>query len=120
MVEYDEQNGTDDADIYKKGKVVVQYDAEDIVFWFNDLESAMQWQGIKAQWTKRQVLVQNLPVEVKAEVKGMLIKNQTEAGELSYRALKREMIRLFDPKEDDAYIQASNLLLTQKPSQLAK
>ena len=54
MSNYDEQNGEDDPEYYKK-RVVVKYDEEDLEFWFLQLEDEMTWSGIKAQYTSVQV-----------------------------------------------------------------
>ena len=119
MANYDELNEEDDADYYKK-KVRVEYDPEDLEFWFLALEDEMTWSGIKAQYTKRQVLVQNLPLDVKAEIKDLLRLNKTQAGDLAYKDAKERLLQLFGRDEGDAYEKATHLMLTGKPSQLAK
>lgn len=119
MVNYDVDNGADDADFYKK-KVEVKYDPEDLQFWFMQLEDAMQWSGIRGQYTKRQCLVQNLPPEIRSEIKGLLRLNKDQAGTQPYKDAKDRLMQLFGPDESDAYEKATQLVLVGKPSQLAK
>lgn len=119
MVDFEDENGTDGADVHKQ-KITLKFDPEDIVFWFGQLEDEMTWAGAKSQWTKRQILNQNLPPEVRAEVKTELRKTQTQAGVTAYKTIKVKLIKIFGPKQGEAYMKAAKLVNTGKPSQLAK
>ena len=57
---FEDENGVDDEDWYKK-KVEVKWDQKDLLFFFSQLEDAMSFAGIKKQYTKRRILVTNLP-----------------------------------------------------------
>ena len=118
MVNYDDENGEDQANINQKD-VTLAYDPEDLEFWFSQLENKMEWAGIRSQWTKRQALTRNLPPEIMAEVKGLLKKNKTAAGNTCYKDVKTKLLSLFGPKKEEAYYKAAKLVLVGKPSQLA-
>ena len=119
MAAFEDENGTDDVEWYKK-PVKVPYNAHDIKFWFNQLEDAMTFAGVKKQYTKRRILYQNLEQDVASEIMTLLRLNETEAGTHSYRDCKRELMRIFGPQEHEAYEKAAALTRTGKPSQLAK
>ena len=93
MVDFEDENGTDGADVHKQ-KITLKFDPEDIVFWFGQLEDEMTWAGAKSQWTKRQILNQNLPPEVRAEVKTELRKTQTQARVTAYKTIKVKLIKI--------------------------
>ena len=119
MAVFEDDNGADDPEWYKK-PVKVPYNAQDIKFWFNQLEDAMTFAGVRKQYTKRRILYQNLEQDVASEIMTLLRLNETEAGTHSYRDCKRELMRIFGPQEHDAYEKAAALTRTGKPSQLAK
>ena len=116
---FEDENGVDDEDWYKK-KVEVKWDQKDLLFFFNQLEDAMSFAGIRKQYTKRRVLVTNLPKKQVDDLKGLLRLNEASAGTTPYKTAKNRLIELYGPKEEDAYGRATNLLLTDLPSQLAK
>ena len=78
MVTFEDENGTDDGEWYKK-PVKVPYNAQDIKFWFCQLEDAMTFAGVQKQYTKRRILYQNLDQEVANEIMTLLRLNETEA-----------------------------------------
>ena len=116
---YDETNSTDKEGFNAK-PIRVAYDPNDILFWFDSLENAMEWAGVGSQWTKRQVLHQNLPSDAIEEVKGLFRLKQNQARNLPYKTIKDELISLFGPNDEEAYAKAAQLVLVGKPSQLAK
>ena len=118
-VDFDQENGRDDPDFYKK-QVVVEYDQNDLKFWFLQLEEAMTFAGIKSQYVKRMTLTKNLPTSVKEEMKDLLSLTKSEAGPTCYKDVKDRLMELFGPEDTDAYTKASKLVMTGKPSQLAK
>ena len=78
----------------------------------------MEWAVAKSQWSKHQILSANLPVEIAAEVKSLLKLKKEVAGATAYKVVKD--IKLYGPKQGDAYEKALQLVLHDKPSQLAK
>ena len=67
MAIFEDDNGVDDLEWYKK-PVKVPYNAQDIKFWFNQLEDAMAFAGVRKQYTKRRILYQNLDQEIASEI----------------------------------------------------
>ena len=121
MVEFEDENGTDgDKALNKVDSVKVKWDPDDLKFFFSEIEDAMELIQIKSQWLKRQVLARALDPLIKAEVKDLLIKKKADAGNDIYKQLKYRLLELFGPKQEDAYEEAANLVLTGKPSALAK
>ena len=116
---FEDENGVDDEDWYKK-KVEVKWDQKDLLFFFSQLEDAMSFAGIKKQYTKRRILVTNLPKKQVDDLKGLLRLNEANAGDTPYKTAKHRLMEIYGPKEDDAYGRATNLVLTDLPSQLAK
>ena len=100
--------------------IKVAWDAEDLKFFFVQIEDAMELIQIRSQWLKRQVLARALTGEVKAEVKDMLIMKKSEAGADIYKRLKYRLLELFGPRAEDAFEEAAGLPLIGKPSALAK
>ena len=116
---FEDENGVDDEDWYKK-KVEVKWDQKDLLFFFSQLEDAMSFAGIKKQYTKRRILVTNLPKKQVDDLKGLLRLNEANAGDTPYKTAKNRLMEIYGPKEEDAYGKATNLVLTDLPSQLAK
>ena len=95
-------------------------DREDISFWFSQLEMHLQNAGVKKQWSKRIKLHQLLPDGVMPEIKDLLRKTETTAGDTPYKNLKERILAYFGPNDEDLYIKASQMTMTGKPSQMAK
>ena len=119
MVDYDTENGQDTAGSETK-EIKVAYNAQEQELWFMLLENRMEEVGIKSQWTKRQALIRNLPTEVITEIKNLLKKGKTAAGDRCYKDAKERILKAFGPKKEEAYYKASQLVLTGKPSELAR
>merc|ERR1712212_1359090 len=66
------------------------------------------------------ILVTNLPKKQVYDLKGLLRLNEASAGTTPYKTAKNRLIEIYGPKEEDAYGRATNLVLTDLPSQLAK
>ena len=75
---------------------------------------------VKSQWLKRLALQRFLPVEIRHEVKELLILGKTEAGTDIYKKIKLELLSTFGAKPEDAYTRAKNRVMTGLPSQLGK
>ena len=76
--------------------------------------------GIKSQWIKRIVLQRLLPKKVAMNVKGLLSKSKTEAGNSIYKDIKDRILQILGPKEQDMYRKATSLVMVDSPSQLAR
>ena len=76
--------------------------------------------GVKSQWMKRIVLQRLLPKKVAKNVKGLLSKSKTEAGNTIYKDIKDRLLQIMGPKEQDLYRKASSLVMVDTPSQLAR
>ena len=121
MEDFDVENGTDGATAMDKmGSVKCEFTRDDIEFWFTELETQLEVIDVKSQWAKRIALQRVLPADVKQEVKSLLIIQKAQAGTDIYKRIKTELLELYGPKPEDAYIRAKNRVMTGKPSQLGK
>ena len=121
MVDFDQQNEDDSATALDNLRTVqCPFNKEDIEFWFSQLEDQLTLIGVKKQWTKKIALVRFLPPDIQTQVKSLLKLGQTAAGADIYIRLKRQLLKLYGPKPEDAYNRAKNRVLTDKPSQLGK
>ena len=121
MTDVDVENGTDAAGaLGKVDSIKLTWDDQDVKFFFSELEGKFELIEIKSQWTKRHVLANLLPPKQKAEVKDLLMKSKTQAGTDIYKKLKDRILELFGPRQEEAFEEAMQLVLTGKPSALAK
>ena len=75
---------------------------------------------VKSQWLKRLAVQRFLPVEIRHEVRDLMLIQKADAGNDIYKKIKTELIDLFGAKPEDCYTRAKNRVLTGKPSQLGK
>ena len=121
MVDFDQENENDSATAMDNLRSVqCPFNKEDIEFWFSQLEDQLTLIGVKKQWTKKIALVRFLPPEIQNQVKSLLKLGQTAAGTDIYFRIKKQLLKLYGPKAEDAYLVAKNLVLTDKPSQLGQ
>ena len=121
MVDFDQENAEDSATAMDNLRTVLcPFNKEDIEFWFSQLEDQLTLIGVKRQWTKKIALVRFLPPDIQISVKSLLKLSQTAAGTDIYFRIKKQLLKLYGPKPEDAYIRAKNRVLTDKPSQLGK
>jgi hypothetical protein len=121
MVDFDQENVDDSATAMDNLRSVqCPFNKGDIVFWFSQLEDQLTLIGVKKQWTKKIALVRFLPPEIQSEVKSLLKLGQTAAGNDIYFRIKKQLLKLYVPKPEDAYMLAKNLVLSGTPSQLGK
>ena len=119
-VEFEDVNEADGPEVLNKlANITVPWD-KDVNYFFFDLEMRMELVAIRSQWYKRIVLANNLPPQVRPELKSLLKKNKAQAGNTIYRDLKYKVIELFGPREEEAFEAASQLIMTGKPSAFAK
>ena len=95
----------DDPEAWKK-EIKVKFDAQDICYWFNTVESQMKKFGINKQWSKKGAIASLLPDEVTEECKPILRLSEDEAGTHVYRTLKTEILDLYGPRDEDAFKKA--------------
>ena len=99
----------------------LQWDKDDLLFHFGQIEIKMAAVGVKKNFTKFQVLSTIIPKEVIDEVKPLLRMNETEfPNKDAYKQLKTEILRIFGPEPEDAVERALGRVLVGKPSQLAR
>ena len=85
MSAFDVQNEADAADaVTKAASIKIEYNHKEVEFWFNQIEAAMKFRGIKHQWTKLQVLITLLPAKVCSEVKHLLRVREETAADNSF------------------------------------
>ena len=120
MTDFDDIDENDAADaVGKLASIKVPWNT-DVEYFFFELENQMELVQLKSQWLKRVVLANNLPEQVKDELKATLKKTKSTAPAKVYKVLKTKIFALFGPKEGDKYEKALQLQLTGKPSALAK
>ena len=86
MADFDVENKEDPKDLTGKlHQILLQYDPTQVKWWVNRLELKMETFGVSAQWSKRVVLENNLPVEVQKELNELLAKRKTAAGDTIYK-----------------------------------
>ena len=123
-VDFEDENGQDGEGALKdacRSVDKLQWDPNDIKFFFQKFEIKVAAAGVKKQYTKFQVLIDCLPNNVQDEVKTMLTKKATEFPQNdSYRQLKTAILRIFGPKPHEAINRALSRTLVGKPSQLAR
>ena len=98
--------------------IKVEFDPQDIKFWFSQLEAEFTMAAVKSQWLKKTVMQRNLPLKQREDVKSYLILTKTEAGNLIYKEIKDELLRLYAPKPQDSYHKALARTMVGLPSQL--
>ena len=121
MVDFDQENGEDSNTAMDNLRTVLcPFNKGDIEFWFSQLEDQLTLIGVKKQWTKKIALVRFLPPDIQVEVKSLLKLGQTAAGTDIYFRIKKQLLKLYGPRPEDAYTRAKNRVLTGKPSQLGE
>ena len=119
--EFDVENGEDGKSALQDLKSVqCPFDKSDIEFWFTEFELQLTMIEVKSQFTKRLAIQRFLPIEIRQEVKSLLKLSKADAGTDIYKRIKTELLDLFGPKPEDAYLRAKNRVMTGAPSQLGK
>ena len=121
VVDFEDENEQDGEKALEYSRTLsMEYNPDEVEFWFTQLENEMYTCTIKSQWMKRVVLVKNLPPKIQADVKSLLILKQTQAPANIYKLVKTEILRLHAPKEEDTFKKALSRVLTGLPSQLGE
>ena len=98
-----------------------QWNQNDLLFYFGQIEIKMAANGVKKQFTKFQVLSTIIPAHVIEEVKSLLIMSEADfTDDDSYLQLKNEILSIFGPRQEDGMERALSRVLTGKPSTLAR
>ena len=118
-VEFDVEDAVDGekAQDYARS-IKIEFEANDIKFWFSQLEGEMTMATVRSAWLKRTVLQRNLPVKQRSDVKSYLTLTKVEGGATIYKDIKDELIRIYAPKPEDSYCRALSRVLVGLPSQL--
>ena len=107
VVEYDTANTRDGDKAQELARSIkVEFEPNDVKFWFAQLEGELLMASVGSQWLKKTVLQRNLLNKQKEDLKSYLTLTQTEAGNTIYRDIKQELIRLYAPKPCDSYRKA--------------
>ena len=124
IVNFEDENGEDDASALQNACRNLErfnWDPNNLKFTFQKLEIKMSAVGVKKQYTKFQVLSTVIPKEVEDEVQSLLTCQEAEfPNKDAYKLLKKEVMRIFGPRPEEAIERALGRVLTGKPSQLAR
>ena len=114
-----EENGQDGAEAQSQARQIkIEFEPNDIKFWFSQLEAEMLMATVKSRWLKKTILQRNLPNKQREDVKAYLTLTQAEAGDTIYKDIKDELLRIYSPKPQDSYLKALSREMTGLPSQL--
>ena len=98
-----------------------QWQAEDLHFYFAQVEVKMKQSGVKSNFTKLQVLSTILPTKAINSIKNILKKQESEFPQKdAYLQAKTKLVRVFGPCENADFERAMGRVMTDKPSQLAE
>ena len=119
IVDFDAENGVDGEKAQDHARhVKIEFDQNDVRFWFSQLEAEMEMGDIRSQWLKKTVLQRNLPTKQREDVKAYLILPKTQAGNNIYLNIKTRLIKIYAPKPADSYNKALTRAMVGLPSQL--
>ena len=121
MVKFEDEDEKDATGAYGKAAAIkLTYTPNDLKFWFSQVERMMKFSEVKAQFTKLQVLTSLLPRDFLEEVKSEVSVDEDEATATCYKDVKKRVMELFGPQEDEDYYKACNLILVTTPSALCR
>ena len=119
VVDYDREDKADGDKAQDQARSIkIEFEANDVKFWFSQLEAEMLMASVNSQWLKKTILQRNLPNKQKEDVKALLSLPKTEAGVAIYLRIKQEIMRIYAPKPQDSYKKALTRTMTGLPSQL--
>ena len=124
IVNFEDEDGNDDAQALQNACRNLErfnWDPNNLKFTFQKLEIKMSAVGVKKQYTKFQVLSTVIPKAVEDEVQALLTCQEAEFPDKdAYKLLKKEIMRIFGPRPEEAIERALGRVSTGKPSQLAR
>ena len=104
---YDKANTKDGDKAQDQARSIrLEFEPNDIKFWFSQLEGEMLLASVGSQWLKKTILQRNLPNKQKEDVKSYLMLDQEEAGDTIYKDIKDNLIRIYAPKPSVSYQKA--------------
>ena len=120
-VDFEDENGVDGAKALENSRTLkMEFNYEEVEFWFTQIENEMYACEVKSQWLKRSILVRNLPTKIQNDVKSLLVLSKTLAPADIYKKIKREVMRIHAPKEEETFKKALGRVLVGLPSQLGQ
>ena len=120
-VDFEDQNEADGAKAIEYSRtLVMEFNPQEVEFWFIQLENEMFTCEVKSQWLKRCILVKNLPAKIQADVKSLLVIKQSQAPADLYKKIKNEILRIHAPRKEDTFKKALSRVLVGLPSQLGQ
>ena len=124
IIPFDTEDGADEAGAMREACArveKVEWDMTDLLFVFTQLETKMASSGVKKQFTKFQVVSGVLPKRILDQVKSMVRRNEAEfPNKDAYKLLKKEILKIFGPKQEAAIERGLSRVLTSTPSELAR
>ena len=124
IMTFETENGVDEPKALTdalRQLVGYQWNPDDLLFYFGQVEIKMAANGVKKQFTKLQVLSSILPPHVVEEVKPILRLTEDQfPNNDSYKQLKTEILSIFGPRQEEGVERALGRVLTGKPSTLAR
>ena len=121
VIDFEDEAGQDGAKALEFTRTLkLEWNPQEVNFWFTQLENEMYTCEVKSQWLKRCVLVKNLPPKVQSDVMSLLVLKKSEVSPLIYKEIKTEILRIYAPEQEDKYKKALSRVLTGLPSQLGQ
>ena len=124
VMPFDTENGEDEARALHEALRSLQnyeWNQDDILFYFGQIEIKMAAAGVKKQFTKFQILSSIVPTHVINQIKKFLRKSEADfTNNDSYKQLKQEVLRIFGPRPEAAIERAMKRVLVGPPSSLAR
>ena len=124
IVDFEDEDGVDDARALQEAIRALerlQWEDDDIDFYFNQAEIKMAAHGVKKNYTKFQVLATVIPSKITLQIKSLLRKKESEYPDKNaYKLLKTEIFRIFGPKPEAGLEKALTRVLIDTPSALAR
>ena len=121
VVDFEDEEGEDGEKALDYTRTLkLEWNPQQVTFWFTQLENEMFTCGVKSQWLKRCVLVKNLPPKIQSDVMSLLVLKKSEVPDLIYKEIKTEILRIYAPEQEDKFKLALSRVLVGLPSQLGQ
>ena len=124
MAVFEDENGTDNDGALGsalRSLERLEWDDNDVQWFFNRCETRMGAAGVKKNYTKFQVLSEILPKKVQDQVKPLLRKSEADfTNKDGYKQLKNKVLQIFGQRPEASMDRALARVLTGKPSELAR
>ena len=124
MVAFEDENGVDgDGALGNALKQLerLEWNQEDLPFFFNRVEIRMGIAQVRKNYTKFQVLSEIIPSKVQDQVKSLLRKTENDfPNNDAYKQLKNQILKIFGPRPEASMERALNRVMSGTPSELAR